>query len=64
MSMQYAQGYGTTSLGADYGATSTAAEPLNLGPNFFPAQPAQLPPEAYQSQTPTVWNSSTKSCRY
>ena len=54
MSMQYAQGYGTTSLGADFGATSTAAEPLNLGPNIFPAQPGQLPPEAYQSQTPTV----------
>ena len=30
------------------------AEPLNLGPNIFPAQPGQLPPEAYQSQTPTV----------
>jgi len=29
-------------------------EPLNLGPNIFPAQPGQLPPEAYQSQTPTV----------
>ena len=55
MSMQYAQGYGTTSLGADFGAGSTgAAEPLNLGPNIFPAQPGQLPPEAYQSQTPTV----------
>ena len=55
MSMQFAQGYGTTSLGADYGASSTGAvEPLNLGPNIFPAQPGQLPPEAYQSQTPTV----------
>ena len=55
MSMQYAQGYGTTSLGADFGAGSTGdAEPLNLGPNIFPAQPGQLPPEAYQSQTPTV----------
>ena len=31
-----------------------SAEPLNLGPNIFPAQPGQLPPEAYQSQTPTV----------
>ena len=37
MSMQFAQGYGTTSVGADFGA-----------------QPGQLPPEAYQSQTPTV----------
>ena len=53
MSMQYAQGYGTTSVGADLGGAS-AGEPLNLGPNIFPAQPGQLPPEAYQSQTPTV----------
>ena len=29
-------------------------EPLNLGPNIFPAQPGQRPPEADQSQTPTV----------
>ena len=26
----------------------------SLGPNIFPAQPRQLPPEAYQSRTPTV----------
>ena len=26
----------------------------SLGPNIFPAQPKQLPPEAYQSRTPTV----------
>ena len=51
MSMQFAQGYGTTSVGADMGGS---AEPLNLGPNIFPAQPGQLPPEAFQSQTPTV----------
>ena len=38
--------FGTQSVGG--------AEPLNLGPNIFPAQPGQLPPEAYQSQTPTV----------
>ena len=37
-----------------YGQSSVQAEPLNLGPNIFPAQPGQLPPEAYQSQTPTV----------
>ena len=54
MSMQFAQGYGTTSVGADFGGSTGAAEPLNLGPNIFPAQPGQLPPEAYQSQTPTV----------
>ena len=29
-------------------------EAQSLGPNIFPAQPGQLPPEAYQSQTPTV----------
>ena len=46
MSMQFGQDFGTQSVGG--------AEPLNLGPNIFPAQPGQLPPEAYQSQTPTV----------
>ena len=35
----------------EYGQ-STQTE--SLGPNIFPAQPGQLPPEAYQSQTPTV----------
>ena len=50
MSMQFAQGYGTTSVGADFGAQSQPS----LGPNIFPAQPGQLPPEAFQSQTPTV----------
>ena len=38
----------------EFGQQSVQAEPLNLGPNIFPAQPGQLPPEAYQSQTPTV----------
>ena len=33
---------------------SRQPEPLNLGPNIFPAQPGQLPPGAYQSTTPTV----------
>ena len=46
MSMQFGQDFGTQSVGG--------AEPLNLGPNICPAQPGQLPPEAYQSQTPTV----------
>ena len=54
MSMQFAQGYGTTSVGADFGGSQANAEPLNLGPNIFPAQPGQLPPEAFHSQTPTV----------
>ena len=37
----------------DFGGQS-ANEPLNLGPNVTLAQPGQLPPEAFQSQTPTV----------
>ena len=28
--------------------------PLNLGPNIFLAKPGDLPPEAFQSRTPTV----------
>ena len=54
MSMQFAQGYGTTSVGADFGASAQPDPMASLGPNIFPAQPGQLPPEAYQSQTPTV----------
>ena len=55
MSMQFAQGYGTTSMGADFGASQPQPDPMaSLGPNIFPAQPGQLPPEAFQSQTPTV----------
>ena len=34
--------------------SSYQPEAQSLGPNIFPAQPGQLPPEAYQSQTPTV----------
>ena len=37
----------------EFGGQS-ANEPLNLGPNITLAQPGQLPPEAFQSQTPTV----------
>ncbi len=50
--------------GADYGASAgtdyanygagQADEPLNLGPNIFLAKPGDLPPEAFQSRTPTV----------
>ena len=55
MSMQFAQGYGTTSVGADFGSAQPQPDPMaSLGPNIFPAQPGQLPPEAFQSQTPTV----------
>ena len=39
----------------DFGTSSVGAPSVeSLGPNIFPAQPGQLPPEAYQSQTPTV----------
>ena len=31
-----------------------ADEPLNLGPNIFLAKPGDLPPEAFNSRTPTV----------
>ncbi len=46
-------------LGQTVGATTPIAsapseQMPNLGPNIFPAQPGQLPPEAFQSQTPTV----------
>ena len=54
MSMQFAQGYGTTLVGADFGAQPQPDPMVSLGPNIFPAQPGQLPPEAFQSQTPTV----------
>ena len=37
-----------------YGAEGQADEPLNLGPNIFLAKPGDLPPEAFQSRTPTV----------
>ena len=39
--------------GADYGAGQNDA-PLNLGPNIFLAKPGDLPPEAFNSATPTV----------
>ena len=31
-------------FGQDFGTASQPAEPLNLGPNIFPAQPGQLLP--------------------
>ena len=34
--------------------SSYQPEAQSLGPNIFPAQPGQLPPEAYQSQTPLL----------
>ena len=58
MSYYPTEDYGTSSVEADYNFGSTTmgdATPVeSLGPNIFPAQPGQLPPEAYQSQTPTV----------
>ena len=45
---------GTDLLGATVGATTPVEQPINLGPNIFPAQPGDLPPEAYNSATPTV----------
>ena len=38
----------------EYQQMSAQPDMQSLGPNIFPAQPGQLPPEAYQSQTPTV----------
>ena len=38
----------------EYQDMSAQPDMSSLGPNIFPAQPGQLPPEAYQSQTPTV----------
>ena len=52
MSMQF--DYGASSAGADFGASAQPDPKASLGPNIFPAQPGQLPPEAFQSQTPTV----------
>ena len=49
--------------GSDFGAQGFAMpqapsgqdlEPLNLGPNIFLAKPGDLPPEAFNSRTPTV----------
>ena len=42
--------------GMDFSAAggAPADEPLNLGPNIFLAKPGDLPPEAFQSRTPTV----------
>ena len=53
-SVDFGSVQGTDLLGATVGATTPVDQPVNLGPNIFPAQPGQLPPEAFQSQTPTV----------
>ncbi len=53
--MSYVPDLGTGSYtGSINAGSSVQAEPLNLGPNIFLAQPGDLPPEAYQSRVPTV----------
>ena len=53
--MSYVPDLGTGSYtGSINAGSSVHAEPLNLGPNIFLAQPGDLPPEAYQSRVPTV----------
>ena len=53
--MSYVPDLGTGSYTGNINAgSSVQAEPLNLGPNIFLAQPGDLPPEAYQSRVPTV----------
>ena len=53
--MSYVPDLGTGSYtGSINTGSSVQAEPLNLGPNIFLAQPGDLPPEAYQSRVPTV----------
>ena len=50
-------------FGQDFGTASQPAEPINLWPKNFPAQPGQLQPEAYKSQTPTVRTLSPKNIK-
>ena len=38
----------------DMNMGQVSAEPLNLGPNIFLAQPGDLPPEVFNSKVPTV----------
>ena len=53
--MSYVPDLGTGSYtGSINAGSSVQAEPLNLGPNIFLAQPGDLPPEVYQSRVPTV----------
>ena len=49
--------FGTASYTGDINMGSQVqAEPLNLGPNIFLAQPGDLPPEVMNSRVPTVRN--------
>ena len=53
--MSYVPDLGTGSYtGSINAGSSVQAEPLNLGPNIFLAQPGDLPPEVMNSRVPTV----------
>ncbi len=54
--MSYVPDSGASQYTGNYNTMSSQiqAEPLNLGPNIFLAQPGDLPPEAFQSRVPTV----------
>ena len=55
--MSYVPDLGTGSYtGSINAGSSVQAEPLNLGPNIFLAQPGDLPPEVMNSRVPTVRN--------
>ena len=56
--MSYVPDFGTTSYTGDVNTmgSQVQAEPLNLGPNIFLAQPGDLPPEVMNSRVPTVRN--------
>ena len=54
--MSYIPGgnYGTQGFDMSQVPQGQDLEPLNLGPNIFLAKPGDLPPEAFNSSTPTV----------
>ena len=46
--------FGTQGFDMSQATGAENLEPLNLGPNIFLAKPGDLPPEAFNSRTPTV----------
>ena len=46
--------FGTQGFDMSQATGGENLEPLNLGPNIFLAKPGDLPPEAFNSRTPTV----------
>ena len=46
--------FGTQGFDMSQATGGENLEPLNLGPNIFLAKPGDLPPEAFNSHTPTV----------